>query len=140
MKGFRLAAVLRARQAREDLAKTAVAHAVAAATIAAARTRTYQRDLDHRQVDTPAARAVSAGLRARQALAGALSEALDAASLANTQVTERRTDLAAAAAARRAMEHLAERHATARRRTEEAAEQAELDDLASGPRHGRRRP
>jgi flagellar export protein FliJ len=131
MRGFRLAAVLRARQAREDAAKTAVADARAVAENAATKSRDYQRDLDGRAApDEASGWAYSASLQARHALAGTLSDALNAASIAEGTVRERVDDLAGAAAARRAMEHLAERHAAARSRAEDAAEQAAMDDLA----------
>ena len=60
MRGFRLAAVLRARQAAEDTAKTATAAATTAADLAMVRIRSRERDLDDRPVPHSAAAAVNA--------------------------------------------------------------------------------
>jgi flagellar export protein FliJ len=140
MRGFRLGAVLRARKANEDAAKSATATAVTAADLAAVTIRVRERDLDGRPVpDRAASAALAATLRARQAMAGALNDAISAAGLADAVVERRRTELTEATARRRAMEHLAERHAAALRKAEEAAEQAAADDLSGAAHHRARR-
>jgi flagellar export protein FliJ len=139
MKGFRLAAVLRARQAQEDVAKAAAARARAEADAASGLVLSRERDLaDRHTVDESSATAFTATMRARQALAGALAEALGAASLANESARARLDELAEASARRRALEQLAERHAAQQRAAEEAAERAALDELSAAAHHRRR--
>lgn len=139
MRPFRLAAVLRARKAQEDVAKTAVVRARAEARESAERVRARERDLDARglpAVDDANGYAVT--LWARQNLAAAVGEATGVAAAAEATAGERIEELAEAAARRRAMELLAERHVTAERRAEESAEQKVLDELA-GTAHLRER-
>jgi len=129
---FRLAAVLRARHAQEDAAKAAVVRARADAEAALLQARALERDLDGRGVpDTSTAAAFSATMTARSALAGALRAAVGVTEMANETVEERMRDLTAAAIQRRTLEKLEERHAAARKHTEEKADEKAVDDLTT---------
>ena len=135
---FRLAAVLRARHAQEDAAKAAVVRARADAEAALLRARAIERDLDSRAVpDAASAAAFSATMRARTAMAGALTEAIGVTALANDKVEERMHELTNAAVRRRTLEKLEERHAAARKHVEEKADETAVDDLITAA-HGRR--
>jgi flagellar protein FliJ len=138
MRPFRLAAVLRARHAQEEAAKAAVVRARAEAYQAAVRVRALERDLDGRVVpDASSAAAFSATLSARNALAGALNAAIGMSRLSDDTVQERLNELTDAAVQRRIIEKLEEHHATARRRTADAADAKAVDDLTTAA-HRRR--
>lgn len=129
---FRLATVLRARQAQEDMARGVTARARAEADAAAGLVRRAERRLDDQDLPgTGVASAYAAAIWARQALAGALGDAITAAHHADAVTQARVAELAAAAVRRKALERLAERHAAELRRAEEAADRAVLDELAS---------
>jgi flagellar FliJ protein len=132
MAGFKLAAVLRARQAQEDAAKAAVVRARADAEMLASRARSIERDLDGRPLPgTSSAAAFTATLSARNALAGALNDAIGAARLADGAVQERLDELTDAAVQRRTIEKLEERHKAARRHKEDKADELAVDDLTT---------
>jgi flagellar FliJ protein len=140
MAKFRLAGVLRARQAQEGVAKVAAARARVEAEQANADVHRYAATLDAAaEVHPDTATALAAAMSARQAVAGALFAAIGVFRDADEAVEDRMAELTAAAAQRRAMDKLAERHAVTRRRNQDAAEQRELDDLATA-RHSARRP
>jgi flagellar FliJ protein len=129
---FKLAAVLRARHAQEDAAKAAVVRARAQADAAAVRVRAIERDLDGRPVpNETTARAFNASMWARNALAGELHAAIGVTEVADETVQERLHDLTAAAVQRRTIEKLEERHAAARKRTEEQLDAKAVDDLTT---------
>jgi flagellar export protein FliJ len=128
---FRLGPVLRARQAQEDLSRSAVMQARVEAQSAAALVK--RRQLELTGADAPSegtARAMVASMVARQSLAAGLFAAHRMASTSNDQVEERNADLAEAAKRRRAVELLAERHADAVRAHDLATDQRNLDELA----------
>jgi flagellar export protein FliJ len=130
MTKFRLAGVLRARQAQETVAKANAAKARAAAEVAAAEVHRQAATLDSaHEVHPRTASALSVALSARQAMAAALSVAVGAAVEADVEVGTKVDELAVAASQRRAMDKLAERHAVTVRRAEEEVERRELDDL-----------
>jgi flagellar biosynthesis chaperone FliJ len=132
---FRLAVVLRARQAQEDAAKGDVLRARADAETAAERVRRRKRALaDQPMPDGVQGPAYVAVLSARQAMAGELAAATRMSEDAAETVQDRLTDLTAAAVRRRTMERLAERHAVTRRNAEDRAGQQALDELASARR------
>jgi flagellar protein FliJ len=137
---FRLAAVLRARHAQEDAAKAAVVRARADAEAALLRAQALERDLDSRGApDVSSAVAFSATMSARSALAGALRAAIGVTVLANEKVEERMADLTEAAIQRRTLEKLEERHAAARKHTEDKADERAVDDLTTAA-YGRSAP
>ncbi len=129
---FRLAAVLRARHAKEDAAKAAVARARLEAAEATIQVRAIQRDLDGRRAPgaMPAA-AFTAAMSARTALASELSTAVGFSQTTEGAVSDRMHELADAAVQRRTMEKLEERHATARRRAADKADEKAADDLTT---------
>ncbi len=130
---FRLTAVLRARQAREDAARVAVAAARTEAAQAAEHRHARERSLTSRnEPDRVTALAFVAGRSALVALAADLSTANRRAGQADAAVAERLADLSAAAVRRRTVERLAERHAALRERAEAAAGQRDIDEIASG--------
>ncbi|GGM60976.1 cell envelope biogenesis protein TolA [Dactylosporangium sucinum] len=130
--GFRLAAVLRARKAQEDAAKTAVVRARADASAAVEAVRARERDLDGRSVPLRSTSAAfAATLTARQAIAGELAAAIGVRRLADESVEERMAELTAAAVQRRTIEKLQERHDATRKRTRDAAEAKAADDLTT---------
>jgi flagellar biosynthesis chaperone FliJ len=132
---FRLAGVLRARQAQEDAAKAGALRARADAETAAEGVRRRKRALADRPVpDSVQAAAYVAVLSARQAMAGELAAATRMSEDAVDAVQDRVTDLTDAAVRRRTMERLAERHAVTRRKAEDRAGQQPLDELASARR------
>jgi len=131
-RGFRLAGVLRARQAQEDAARGEVLRARHRAAEAAQVADGHDRSLAaHQMPDEDSARAVVAALTARQAMAGSLAAARQLAALAEVRVAERAQELTAAAQRRRTVEKLAERHAEERRRRDQSADQSALDELAT---------
>lgn len=133
---FRLATVLRARKAQEDLAQAKVAHARELERAAAETIKQRRRVLAERELPSDqAATAFAAAVWARQALAGALSDSMGLARNAETLRRQRVEEVAVAAVRRRALEQLAERHADAQRQAEELAERAVLDELAGATFH-----
>lgn len=129
---FRLAGVLRARQAQESVAKAAAARSRVGAEMAHAQVHRQAASLDAAcAVHPDTATALAMALTARQAMAATLSAAISVAGAADVEVSARIEDLAAAAAQRKVMDKLAERHAVTQRRHAEAAERAELDDLVA---------
>jgi flagellar FliJ protein len=128
---FKLGPVLRARQAQEDLSRSAVMQARVEAQSAAALVK--RRQLELTGADAPnegTARAMVASMVARQSLAAGLFAAHRMVEDAQEQVDERTAELAVAAKARRAVELLAERHADAVRAHDLASDQRNLDELA----------
>jgi flagellar FliJ protein len=105
---FRLAAVLRARQAQETTAKAAVLQARQEAAEAAERVRRMDEAIDAR----PGPGSV---------------DGVESAAVVADQVSE----LTVAAQQRRMVEKLAERHADERRRSADAAEQRAADDVST---------
>jgi flagellar protein FliJ len=139
---FRLATVLRARQAQEKVAKAAVLRARAAAAAATERHAEQESALAARPtVDGGAATWYVAALAARQALAGEVSAAAGLAERTAEQLAEQTTELIDAAIRRRSMETLADRHAAAVQEAELAAGQRVLDEVATNRRPtGRTQP
>lgn len=128
---FKLGPVLRARQAQEDLSRSAVIQARVEAESAAALVK--RRQLDLAGADAPnegTARAMVASMVARQSLAAGLAAASQLVTDAEDIVAARNADLADAAKRRRAVELLGERHAEAVRVSDLAADQRNLDELA----------
>ena len=131
-RGFRLAGVLRARQAQEDAARGEVLRARRGAAQATEAVEARDRTLATHQVpDEDTARALVAALTARQAMAASLATARQLAALAQVRVAERAGELTEAAQRRRTVEKLAERHAEERLRHDRAADQNVLDELAT---------
>ena len=129
---FRFAGLLRARVAQETVAKAAVARSRFAASTAHAEVHRQAASLDAaEQVHVSTAHALAGAIAGRQAMAAALSGAITAARSADDAVAETMVDLTLAARQRKAMDKLAERHAQARQRAADAAEQAEHDDLVN---------
>ncbi|MBM2617379.1 cell envelope biogenesis protein TolA [Actinoplanes sp. LDG1-06] len=128
---FRLSPVLRARKAQEDAAKGAVIQSRADIRDAEALVRRKHLDLVGAEAPTEgSARAIVAGLVARQSLAGALMSAHRMVSDAQEIERERMAVLADAAKRRRAVEMMAERHAEMVRANDLRRDQANLDELA----------
>lgn len=133
---FRLGSVLRARQAQEDAARSAVLRARAEANRAAEHQVQTEHTLSERDVpDHADSLAFVAAQAARQALAAELSAAAMATASADAAVEDRMGELTTAAVRRRAMEKLAERHADDVRKADARAGQHQLDELA-GARRG----
>ena len=131
-RGFRLASVLRARQAQEDAARGEVLRARRGAALAAEAVKARDSKLaNHEGPDDDTARAVVAALTARQAMAASLAMARQLATLAEVQVAERSGELTEAAQRRRTVEKLAERHAEQVRRHDQQTDQQALDELAT---------
>ncbi|MBL7254635.1 cell envelope biogenesis protein TolA [Paractinoplanes lichenicola] len=128
---FRLSPVLRARKAQEDAAKGAVIQSRAQIREAQDLVRRKQLDLVGAEAPTEGtARAIVAGLVARQSLAGALMSAHRMVEEAEEVERERMAVLADAAKRRRAVEMMAERHAEMVRANDLRKDQANLDELA----------
>jgi hypothetical protein len=128
---FKLAPVLRARQAQEDLARGAAAQARAAEQSAAALVK--RRQLDLVGADAPSegtARAMVAALVARQSLAAGLADAGRLAGAAGAHTERRTAELNDAAQRRRGVERLAQRHTDALRAHDQAVDQRTIDELA----------
>jgi flagellar protein FliJ len=135
---FRLAGVLRARQAQETVAKAATGRSRAAARLAAKDVERRSAGLDSApEIHARTASALVAALISRQSMAASLSAATGLSADADAAVDASIADLTLAAAQRRAMETLAERHAATRRRAAEAAERREIDDLVNTRYAGR---
>jgi flagellar protein FliJ len=129
---FRLAGVLRARQAQEDAARGEVLRARRGATQAADMTRARDHSLaNHRMPSEDTSHAVIAALTARQAMAAALAAARQLQALAERRLTEQTGELTEAARRRRSVEKLAERHAEQRRRRDQHVDQSTLDELGT---------
>jgi flagellar protein FliJ len=129
---FRLDAVLRARQAQEDVAKGGVARARRDADAAAEHAGERGALLRSRGVPRDGtARAVVAALAARQSLAAALAAAEDTAEKADRRAAEGVDQLTRASTRRRSVERLMEQHEAARRQAELGAEQRDTDELAT---------
>jgi flagellar FliJ protein len=132
MAKFRLATVLRARNAQESAAKTRTVQARLIADGAAAEVHRQAATLDAAaDVDPVIASALAVAMSARHAMAAALSAAIGIGRQAEGDLTDRQSELAVAASQRRAMERLAARHQQTRRRAADAAERRELDDLTA---------
>jgi flagellar protein FliJ len=128
---FKLAPVLRARKAQEDIAQGALNQS--RAEIRHAQALVKRRRLDLVGADAPSegtARAMVASMVARQSLAASLSGAQRMVADAEDVERERLAELAEAAKRRRAVEMLAERHAESVRAHDLRKDQAALDDLA----------
>ncbi len=128
---FKLAPVLRARKAQEDVAQGALNQSRAEVWHAQALVK--RRRLDLVGADAPSegsARAMVASLVARQSLAAGLFSAQRMVTDAEGVERERLAALADAAKRRRAVERLAERHAEAVRDHDLSVDQASLDELA----------
>ena len=129
---FRLAPVLRARNAQEQIARAEVARANGAA--AEARTEVARRAdrLARSSVPSPAnAEAFVAAVAARSALAAELAIALYARAAAETHVQQRTQEWTDAAVRRRGLERLEERHQAALVAADQRMSQHEIDDLAT---------
>ena len=110
---FRLAPVLRARQAQEDLARGAVVQARAETESAAALVKRRQLNLAGAEAPSEGtARAMVAALVARHSLAAGLADASRLAGEADAHSEQRVAELAEAAKRRRGVERLAQRHTT----------------------------
>lgn len=128
---FKLAPVLRARKAQEDVAQGALNQS--RAEVRHAQALVKRRRLDLVGADAPSegsARAMVASLVARQSLAAGLFSAQRMVTDAEGVERERLAALADAAKRRRAVERLAERHAEAVRDHDLSVDQASLDELA----------
>jgi flagellar FliJ protein len=128
---FKLAPVLRARKAQEDVAQGALNQS--RAEVRHAQALVKRRRLDLVGADAPSegsARAMVASLVARQSLAAGLFSAQRMVTDAEGVERERLAALADAAKRRRAVENLAERHAEAVRNHDLSVDQATLDELA----------
>jgi flagellar export protein FliJ len=135
MARFRLAGVLRARQLQEDAARGAVMHARAEAAKTIAEVTRRERALAGTAPPSGVtALAFVAAQAARRSMAAELAAAVAASQQAHAAIDERVSDYTAASIRRRGVEKLGERHATAVRAAEDAAQQRELDDLASTAR------
>jgi flagellar protein FliJ len=133
---FRLASVLRARQAQEDAARGAVLRARAEANKAADEHTHLEHALSERDsLDQAHSIAFVAAAAARQALAAEIAAARSAAATAYAKVDERMEELTDASVRRRSVEKMAERHAEGVRKKDQQAGQHQLDELA-GSRHG----
>jgi flagellar FliJ protein len=129
---FRLAAVLRARKAQEDAAKSAMLHARLAAFDATEEEMRRSSALDSRpEPPSQLAPAFVAALAARQAMAGEIAVAARLTAEADAVVLTRASDLTAAAIRRRTLERMAERQAAAADQAEQRADQQALDEIAA---------
>jgi flagellar export protein FliJ len=132
MARFRLAPVLRARLAQEDVAKAEVVRARGRIGNAERLVRRRARELDGSHLPTGVvAQATVAALVARQSLAATLAAAEHDVIVAEAQADERLAALAEAAKRRRVVERLGERHAAHERARAEAADQAAIDEIAT---------
>jgi flagellar protein FliJ len=127
----RLAMVLRARKAQEDLAKGYVLRARVAEHAAADAIVDRERELDaSSQPVAGNAFAVVAALAARHSLAAAASAARRAHRVAEEETAGLAAELTEAAKRRQVMEKLVDRHLAEERAQELVAEQAVLDEIA----------
>jgi flagellar FliJ protein len=139
-KKFRLATVLRARQAKEDAVRGEVLAARAVL-------REAELDAEHRSEtlrgrhlpDVDLARSYVAAISARQALAAELFAANRVAEAAKDAVAERLRGYTAASQDRRAVEKLKERHVAERAAAQLAEDQLLVDELATS-RRSRQKP
>ncbi|MBG0833310.1 flagellar FliJ family protein [Planomonospora sp. ID67723] len=133
MSRFRLSSILRARKAQEDAAKGGVLRARAEARAAAQRTEQQAVELQNRMImpDPSDAAAFVAAMAARRAIAGELSIRRQQAEEAERRVGAKVENWSAASQRRRMVEKLAERHETARRQADAAADQRAVDDLST---------
>jgi flagellar biosynthesis chaperone FliJ len=128
---FRLAPVLRARKAQEDAAMGALNQSRADVREAQALAKRRHLDLVGAEAPTEGtARAMVAGLVARQSLAASLFGARRMVADAEEIERERLAVLADAAKRRRAVELMAERHAELVRAHDLRVDQAALDELS----------
>jgi len=137
----RLAGLLRARQAQEDVARGKALRAQREAEAAAERVRRYHEAIDLRQLpDGVNASVYAATLSAHRAMAYTLNAAIASAGEADAHVRDRAADVTEAAMRRRAVERLHERETVAARKAADGAEQRVLDDLtrSAQPRNPRR--
>jgi flagellar FliJ protein len=140
-KKFRLATVLRARQAKEDAVRGEVLAARAALRKAELDAEERQETLRGRHLPNAAlARSYVAAISARQALAGELFAANRVADAAREAVADRLRDYTEASQARRIVEKLSERHAAERAAAERAEDQQLVDELATSRRSKRALP
>jgi flagellar export protein FliJ len=138
---FSLSAVLRARQAQEDIAKGTAARARRDAARALDAVADREQALERRPVlPSGTALAFVAAAAAGRHLAADLAAATELVGQADDLVRERTGELSVAMVRRRVLERLAERHAAAQRRAEEAAEQRLVDDLVTSRQAPRRAP
>jgi flagellar FliJ protein len=131
-RGFRLSSLLRAREAQEDVATGAVARArraQEAARRAAAAGETALHDTALPLTGT--AHAIIAAISAQRAMAAGLVAARQTVLDSERHHAESMTELAAAAARRRTVERLAERHSEDLKRADLVAEQRAIDEIAS---------
>lgn len=137
---FRLAGVLRARKAQEDIAKGALARANAATATAVARRDEREQlllagpDPD----DDITAAAYMATLASRQAMAAELALANQLISSFQDAAGARVVELTDAAINHRSLEKLAERHLAEGTRTDLADLQRDLDETAAARRPANR--
>jgi flagellar protein FliJ len=128
---FRLGPVLRARKAQEDAARGAVTQSRADIREAEALVRRRNLDLVGAEAPTEGtARAMVAGIVARQSLAAGLMSAQRMVTDAEEVNQEKMAALADAAKRRRAVEMMAERHAAVVHAHDLRVDQANLDELA----------
>ena len=128
---FKLAPVMRARKAQEDVARGAMIQSQAEVRHAQALVK--RRRLDLVGADAPSegsARAIVASLVARQSLAAGLMSAQRMVTDAEAVERERMAVLADAAKRRRAVEMMSERHAATVRAHDLRTDQAAIDELA----------
>ncbi|GAA0243506.1 flagellar FliJ family protein [Cryptosporangium japonicum] len=131
-KRFRLATVLRARQAKEDALRGEVLAARAALREAELMVERSGETLRGRQLPEAAlARSYVAAISARQALAGELFAAQRVVVDAQAAVAEKLREYTDASQARRAVEKLEERHKAERAAAELAEDQVLVDELAT---------
>jgi flagellar FliJ protein len=134
-KKFRLATVLRARQAKEDAVRGEVLAARAALRKAELDADERQETLRGRHMPSAdLARSYVAAISARQALAGELFAANRVAAAAREAVAERLRDYTQASQARRVVEKLGERHKAEQVAAQLAEDQALVDELATSRR------
>ncbi|GAA3871602.1 hypothetical protein GCM10022243_41080 [Saccharothrix violaceirubra] len=128
----RLAAVLRARRAQEDMARGAVAKATMELRRAHDVVTDHEDALaDHSLPEEADPRAYLAAIAAGRSLASALDQAVSLARSAEVDADTTYDLLRAAARRRRGVEKLVERAAEARRLEELAAEQRDTDELST---------
>lgn len=134
-----LGTMIRARQAKEDVAVQNLADARRTATLAAQRLAREAGRVDGlAQPDSESVRAFHASSAARQAAAATLSAARHRLLTAQDQVGAAEVELTAAARARRTVEKMHERDAAAHAKAALATAQQELDEIGTS-RHTARR-
>lgn len=129
---FRLAGVLRAREVQEQVARGALAQAnreVSSAHTEVTR-RTQLLAAQPAPTSGPSPQFLAA-LTARRGLADQIAAAAHELAVVEREAAGRTQEWTAAAVRRRALEHLADRHAAAVRAADERAAQREIDDLAT---------